>query len=122
MTIPTEVTFRDIEPSDALRALVVERAQRLAHFAPDIIDCHVTIEHAGARHRQGNPFNIHARVSLPGKHLDVRGHSKSKAHQEDAYALVGDTFDALRRRIEDYVRVRRGEVKLPPTRSRDVVP
>lgn len=111
MTIPTEVTFRDMEPSEALRTAIVDRAQRLERFAGDILSCHVTVEHDTAHRHQGNPFKIHARLSMRGRRIDVSGSSKNKSRKEDAYAVVADTFDALRRRVEDYVRVRRGDVK-----------
>jgi ribosomal subunit interface protein len=111
MTIPTQVTFRDMEPSEPLRSLIVERAQRLEKFATDILSCHVTVEHEGSHRHQGHPFKIHARISMRGKQIDVYGSSKTKSRTEDAYATVGDTFDALRRRVEDYVRERRGDIK-----------
>lgn len=119
MTIPTEVTFRDMEPSEALRTAIIDRAQRLERFADDILSCHVTVERDAAHRNQGNPFNIHARISMRGRQIDVSGTSKSKSRKEDAYATVADTFDVLRRRIEDYVRVRRGDVKRPSPNSKN---
>lgn len=119
MTIQTEVTFRDMEPSEALRAAIVERAQRLERFAEDILSCDVTVEHDTAHRHQGNPFKIHARVSMRGKQINVSGSSKNKARSENAYTMVADTFDVLRRRVEDYVRVRRGDVKHSSTNSKN---
>ena len=119
MTIPTTVTFRDMEPSEALRTAIVDRAQRLERFAGDILSCHVTVEHDAAHRHQGNPFKIHACVAMRRKQIDVSGSSKSKSRKEDAYAMVADTFDVLRRRVEDYVRVRRGDVKRSPPNSKD---
>lgn len=113
MSIQTEVNFRDMEPSEALRLAIVERVQRLERFADDILSCRVTVEHDAARRHQGNPFKVHACVSMRGRQIDVCGVSRGKARKEDAYASVADTFDALRRRIEDYVRRRRGNVKRP---------
>ncbi len=111
MTIQTEVTFRDVDVSETLRAAIVDRAQRLERFAGDILSCRVTVEHDAAHRQQGNPFRIHARVSMRGKQIDVSGTFKTKSRGEDAYTAVADTFDVLRRRIEDYVRRRRGDVK-----------
>ena len=107
MTIPTEITFRDIEPSDALRTLVRERVQRLERFARDIRTCHVTIGLAEAHHIHGNAISVHATLTLRGRQLDVQGSSKNKPTKEDAYAMVDVTMNVLRRRVEDYVRKRR---------------
>lgn len=119
MTIPTEVTFRDMEPSDALRTAIFDRAQRLERFASDILSCHVTVERDAAHRSQGNPFKIHVRLSMRGRQIDASGSSKSKSRQEDAYATVADMFDVLRRRVEDYVRLRRGDIKrrLPTSKN-----
>jgi ribosomal subunit interface protein len=119
MTIPTEVTFRDMEPSEALRTAIIDRAQRLERFAGDILSCHVTVEHDAARRHQGNPYKIHARISMRGRQIDVSGASRSKSRKEDAYAVVADTFDVLRRRVEDYVRVRRADVKHSSSSSKN---
>ena len=109
MTIPTEITFRDIDASDALRDRVLERAQRLERFADDIQSLHVTIEYDGEHHNRGRTLKIHAHLVMRGKLIDVRGSSKTKSRKEDPHAMVADTFDALRRKVEDHVRKRRAD-------------
>lgn len=111
MTFALAVTFDGIEPSDALRANVIERAGRLERFAGDIINCHVVVVAAAShRQQQGNAFGIHIRLTLRGGEIEVGGHATPGRH-EDPYVAVADTFDALRRRIEDRVRQGRGDAK-----------
>lgn len=111
MTIPTTVTFNGLARSDALRAHILEHVQRLERFAGDILSCDVIVELAERSHHQGNAFGVHVHANLQGRELEVSRSGPASVRQEDAYAVVADTFRALRRRIQDYVRRRRGDVK-----------
>ena len=110
-TIPTSVTFHGMAASEALRAKVEARAQRLDRFAEDILACNVVVNACEHRHHRGNRYNVHASVTLRDGTIEA-GHTPSPdSSHEDAYLAVTHTFDALRRRIEDHVRRRRGDIK-----------
>jgi ribosomal subunit interface protein len=77
----------------------------LKRLKADITGCRVTIAHEHHRHRQGNPVQVRIALSVPGKGI-VADHT-----HEDTYTAIRDAFDATRRQLEDYLRVRRGDVK-----------
>ncbi len=110
MQIPTQITFRHMEPSAALEAKIRERADELERFFPRLIGCKVVVE-MDHRHEQGNLFRVRAELTLPGHEL-VAGHESAK-HQayEDPFVALRDTFDSLRRQLEDLARRQRNEVK-----------
>lgn len=110
MTFPVTVTFDGVDASDALRDAIVDRAQRLARFAADITACQVVVARDSQHHRQGNAYDIRVKLALPGGDIEARGVGTGM-RQADPYAAVADTFDALRRRVEDRTRLRRGAVK-----------
>ena len=111
MQVPLQITFRHMESSPALEARIRQRAQELEHFFDRITACHVTVE-SRRRQRQGNLFEVRVDLMLPGREIVVgRDRGVDHAH-EDAHVAVRDAFDALRRRVEDYARHSRGEVKL----------
>jgi len=114
MTIATTVTFHGTDASPALRSHVLEHAQHLERFADDISSCHVVIEHAERRHRRCNRFDVHCSVAMRGRRIDAGSTPTASHSHADPYVAVSDTFEALRRRIEDYVHRRRGAVKIPP--------
>lgn len=109
--IPVKILFDGMEASNALRARIERRAERLARFAGDITACQVTVRACERHHRHGNRYNVHARVTLHGCTIEA-GHTPAPdLSHDDPYAAVTQTFDSLRRRIEDHVRRRRGDVK-----------
>lgn len=111
MTIPTFITFRGMTASEALRARIEERAQRLDRFAEDILSCNVVVNACEHKHHHGNRYNVRASVILRDCTIET-GHTPSPdSSHEDAYLAVTHTFNALRRRVEDHVRRRRGDIK-----------
>jgi ribosome-associated translation inhibitor RaiA len=111
MSFPTTVTFHGTSRSSALRTHVLKRAKRLERFAADIRSCRVVIEFSERRHRQGNHFNVHGSVLLRGRAIEANRTPTASNRGVDPYVAVSDVFDALRRRVEDYVRRRRGDIK-----------
>lgn len=104
MAFETNVIFRNMDVSPALRADVVRHAEKLELFAPGILECHVTVDRAEHRHHQGNRYVVRARLKLPGTELEAG--APNQAH-EDPHRAVVETFDALRRQLQDFVEKRR---------------
>lgn len=111
MQIPLQITFRNMEHSDAVEAKIRERAAKLEKFSDHITSCRVTIELPHQHHHKGNLFGVKVDITLPGKEIIAdRKPDQDHAH-EDAYVAIRDAFDAAVRQLEDYVQRRRGKVK-----------
>lgn len=121
MSVDVTVTFQGMEPSAALRADIQRHAQKLARFAPRLLASQVTVSLDEHRHQQGNRYLVHVRATMPGGEFDA-GRSPPLDHShEDAFVAVRDAFDAVRRQLEDHVRIQRGDVKTkPPDRTRSM--
>jgi cold shock CspA family protein len=112
MQVPLQITFRHMDSSEALAAVIGERAAELDRLFDRIISCRVAVELQHARHLQGNLFRVRVDLNVPGREIVAgRDPAAHRAH-EDPYVAVRDAFDAVRRLLEDYVRERRGEVKM----------
>ncbi len=111
MKLPLQVVFRNIEPSDAVTAVIRERVDRLERFYEHIMSCRVVVELHHHHHHKGNLYHVRADLKVPDEEI-VAGRKPSGGHtHEDVYVAIRDTFDALRRQLEDYIRRRRGVVK-----------
>ena len=56
---------------------------------------------------------------MPEKNIVVNHENHSKHEHEDMYVVIRDAFDAARRQLEDYARIRRGDVKHHQNTLRD---
>ena len=60
------VTFRHMEPTDALKAYAKERMERVRKYLPDPIACHVVLSTERHNHRIDVNFQLHNGLSIAG--------------------------------------------------------
>lgn len=110
MSIPVQITFRGIQPSDALRASIEKHAAKLERFSKNLLGCKVVVEQAEGRHHHGNRFRLHVQLDVTGRSLQAgREPPAEDQAATDPYVAVRDSFEALQRQLEDYERIRRGD-------------
>ena len=111
MILPLQITFRHMDPSPALEARIRELAARFDRFSEHIMRCHVIIEPLPHHQHQGALYDFRIDITLPGAEIAIR-HARPADHaHEDPYVALRDAFRAARRKLEDYERKRRGDVK-----------
>ncbi len=106
MQIPLQITFRNLPGSESLEARIREKVARLELLYPRITSCRVTVEELDRHRRQGKEFRVRVDLSVPEHEIVV-----DRDHDEDVYVAVRDAFDAAGRKLQDVVRVQRGDVK-----------
>ena len=111
MKIPLQISFRGMDRSDTVEAYVRERAAKLERFYESIIGCRISIEAPHKHHQKGNHYRARIDITVPNGELVVDRDPTQKSSHEDVYVAIRDAFDAARRRLEDYARKRRGDVK-----------
>lgn len=110
MQVPLKIDFESLEPSAALKERIRRHAARLERFSPRLIGCHVVVREPHRHHRQGRQFEVRIHLTLPGGEIAVSHVPAGRFHEDPALA-VRDAFLQARRQLEDFVRVRRGDVK-----------
>ena len=91
--------------------LVNERAGRLENYCEHILSCRVTIEMPHKHHHSGNHYRVKIDLSVPEHEIVVdRDPSKHDA-AKDINAVLSEAFDSAKRQLQEYVRMRRGEIK-----------
>ena len=111
MQLPLQISFRHMEHSDAIETVVREKATALDTFAEHIMSCRVVVELAGKHHQHGNLYEVRIDLTLPGGEIAVTREPSQHTEYRDIQVALRDAFDSARRRLEDYVRRRRGFVK-----------
>lgn len=107
MKLPIQVVFRDISHSDAIEAAVLEKADKLDRFFEHIMSCRVTIGTIQRHQHQGKLFNVRIDMTVPGSEIVV-----NRDQREDVYVAIQEAFGAAKRKLEDYVRRLRGDIKV----------
>ena len=106
MQIPLQISLHGIEHSDALYNAIREKAEKLERYYERIMSCRVVLELAARHQRKGTQYTARIDLKVPGGEIAV-----THAHDEDLQVALRDAFDAARRRLEDYARTQRGDVK-----------
>jgi ribosomal subunit interface protein len=104
-----------MDHSDAIEAVIRERAARLERFHDRIVRCHVVVDVPHRHQRKGRLFAVRLDLTTPTGELVVKRDPPEDHSHEDFYVVVRDAFDAMARQLEDEVRRRRGDVKTHQT-------
>jgi ribosome-associated translation inhibitor RaiA len=133
MKLPVQITFRNMSPSEALDALVRERAAALETYYAGTMACRVLIEIPHRHHESGNRCHVRIDLTVPGDEIvvtrepNLHGTLKDLATSEmskeaegqsihvHAAVAVREAFDVARRQLQDYARRQRGAVKVHET-------
>jgi ribosome-associated translation inhibitor RaiA len=113
MAFPIYITYHGLAPSTALSADIHRHALRLERFAPRLQSCQVTVRRSERRQHKGNRFQVTVCVHLPGAEFKAGRTCDANQTHQDAYVAAHDAIDAMRRQLEDFVRIRRDKVQSP---------
>lgn len=111
MDVPLELSFRNMDSSDAVAARVRQRVEKLERYFGRINSCRVVVEAPHRRRRKGKIYYVRIDIGVPGGNIVVDRHPDQRQAHEDVYVAVRDAFDAAQRRLEDYARKISGRVK-----------
>lgn len=117
MRVPLQITFRNMDRSDAVEANIRDRVEKLEAMYDGIMGCRVVVEADHRHHHKGNLYHVRIDLTVPGGELVASRKSHKNHAHEDIYVAVRDAAEATRRQLEAFVRKRRGQVKehdVPP--------
>ncbi len=106
MQVPLQITFHDVTHSDALENHIREKAHKLEQFYSALIACKVVVDQPGMHQHKGKPFNIRIDLTVPGSEIVI-----DRQQDEDVYVALRDAFDAAKRKLDDYGRKQRMDIK-----------
>jgi cold shock CspA family protein len=129
MEVPLQITFRNMEPLPEAEQLISAEARKLETFHNRIIGCRVAGEISPGHRRKGQLYHVRIDLTLPGKELVIKHEpslskeirqtpiGKMKKRLEVAIPhrnlnlAITDAFKSAGRRLQDYARRQRGDVK-----------
>lgn len=129
MTVPLQITFRNMESSEAVETRIREEVEKLQTYFDQIISCRVVVEIPHRHHQQGNTCLVTVDLHVPGSEIVVKqeptlynslqhtGAPKTSKQVEisgphkDMYTTIRDAFKGVRRKLQDFVHRQRHQVK-----------
>jgi hypothetical protein len=127
--IPTQVTFRGLDHSDALERDILDHVAWLEQFHHGIVRCRVLVETPHRHRRDGRHFHVRIELTVPGEapivvsqepslHGPLKDVEEPEHHKEadvnsvhrHARVAVREAFDTARRRLQDLGREPRERV------------
>ncbi len=106
MQIELQITVRDMEHSDALDEHIRGKVGKLERIYPKLMGCRVVAELHDRHKSQGRHFAVRVGVTAPGREIVV-----NHQHAEDVYVALREAFDAVKRQLEEFARMQRGDAK-----------
>jgi len=129
MQCPLQITFRNMPPSETIKEWVGTEADKLDSFYDRVMSCRVAIEVPHRHHRKGSPYHIRIDLTVPGEEIvikrepslshraqelgetEVKKHLEVKTPHKNLRLAINAAFKAAGRRLQDYARRQRGDVK-----------
>ncbi|MGZ5730431.1 MAG: HPF/RaiA family ribosome-associated protein, partial [Burkholderiales bacterium] len=99
MQIPLQITFHNMQHSEAVEAKIRSRAEKLEKFCDSIIGCRVAVEAPHHHHAAGGHFLVRVEVTVPGGKLVARREPDAHHAYTDVYVAIRDAFDTMRRQL-----------------------
>lgn len=112
MDTPLQIDFQGMEPDAKLKADIAARIDELETRFGHIIAARAVLKGPSGHHRTGGPYELNIQLSLPGGHeVNIsRTPHLDERHGNVTFA-INDAFKRARRRLQDFARKIRGDVK-----------
>jgi ribosomal subunit interface protein len=107
MTVPLQITFRDLDASEAIETYIRSRAQKLTTLGRNIVSCHVAIEAPHRSKHHGRHYRVRLDLAIPGGEVVVDRCPDVARTCEDVYAAIDLAFDHALRQVREGVERRR---------------
>ena len=114
MKLPLQITYKNVDSSEAIEASIRRHAARLDRFFDRIMRCRVVVSAPQSRHRKGRLYNVRLDLTIPQHEIIVNRAPRLDHAYEDIEVAIREAFNSAARQLEDYGRRMRGDVKVHP--------
>ena len=112
MQVPLELSFRGLDHTEQIDALIRERAEGLEQYHDRITSCRVSVEVPQEHMESGRKWRVRLDITVPrGNEIVVREEAGKGEMHEPLDAVIRDAFDAAERRLTELKEKQRREVK-----------
>ena len=115
MQIPPEITYRNVEKTEAIDSLIREKIEKLEKFCDHITGCRIAIEKAHDRPSSGSPYRVRIDLTIPPGHEIAVDRNPSEGDQyEELPSVIRSAFEAANRQVIELNEKQHDQVKHHP--------
>jgi len=139
-----QITFRNMKRSEEIEGWIHAEAAKLETLYSRLMGCRVAVEVPHRHHRKGSPYHIRIDLTVPRGEIvvkrepslsararqlgerEIKKQAEVKIPHKQLRQAINDAFKAAGRRLQDYARRQRGDIKssslLPEARVSKILP
>ena len=124
-----QITFRNVKPSKEIEEWIRTGAAKLDSLYSRVMGCRVMVELPHRHYRKGSPYHIRIDLTVPQGEIvikrepsltprarqlgdrELKKHAEARIPHNDLRLAIDDAFKAAGRRLQDYARRQRGDMK-----------
>jgi cold shock CspA family protein len=112
METPIQIDFQGMKGEAHIKTSILEHFATLEERYGRVTAGRVVVKAPGQHHQNGGLYEINIQLSLPdGRSINVDRTPRVDERHSDLSFAISDAFKRARRRLQDQVRLLRGEVK-----------
>ena len=108
MKIQPEITYRNLEQSDAINQLITEKIAKLERLCSYMNRCEVVLEKTQDRPKTGSPYRVRIDITIPPNHEIVgESHPSEQKQYVGLDTVVREAFSKAERQVKDLTQKQR---------------
>lgn len=121
MKIQPEISYHNLEKTEAIDSLVQEKIGKLEKFCDYMNSCRVVIEKTHEHPKSGSPYRVRIDMTVPpGHELAVDRSPDQGVQYEPLETVIREAFDAARRQLVELVERQRQWDRSSPSQQQMV--
>jgi ribosomal subunit interface protein len=122
MKVPVEISYREIDKTEAIDALIHEKLAKLEKFCDHISSCHIAIEKIHDHPKSGSPYRVRLDITVPPGHEIAAVSNPDEGNQyKPLEAVIRDAFEAARRQLVKLNEKQHDQIKAHPQQAMKAV-
>ena len=112
MKIAPEITYRNVEKTDAIDSLIHEKINKLERVCNYISSCHIAVEKIHDRPSSGSPYRVRIDLTVPPSQEIVADSNPGDTNQYvELDTVIRDAFGMAQRQLRELARQQRDSDK-----------
>jgi ribosomal subunit interface protein len=112
--IPPEITYRNVEKTEAIDSLVRSKIEKLERFCDRINSCRIAIEKVHEHPKKGSPYRVRLDITVPPSQEIAVVRNPGEGTQYDPLdAVIRSAFEVATRQLKELEDKQRTRLKTP---------